>query len=157
MSSWCTQGHLYLCPLFSRNDSNIYLDIILSHRTWGRCGVMEHCVILQYCVVLKQRMLLYGDQNWAWNLWNLCACWCSFCVMLIYCLCVWLLVCSSALTTVVWTRCGNFLTVFPKVPRIWHALTHTGLDKWRILNGCMFVLCAVHSSPLHCRPFSVYR
>ena len=79
----CTFYHL-----FCRNDSNIYVDLILSLRKWGRCGVMEQCVMLQYCVVSKHRMLLYDDQCRAWKLGNLCACWFSFCIMLVYCLCV---------------------------------------------------------------------
>jgi hypothetical protein len=48
VSPKCLQGQLYLLPLFWRNDSNIYMDIILSHRKWGRCGVRERCVIPQY-------------------------------------------------------------------------------------------------------------
>jgi len=89
------KGQLYLLPLFWRNDSNIYVEIILSHRKWGQCGVMEHCVILQYCVVSNHRMLSY-DQYQMWKLGNLCAYWFSFCVMLIYCLClatlVWIMI-----------------------------------------------------------------
>ena len=81
-------GQLYLLPLFCRNDSNIYVDIILSHRKWGWCGVMEQCVMLQYCVVSKHRMLLSDDQYRTWKLGNFCACLFSFCVILVYCLCV---------------------------------------------------------------------
>jgi hypothetical protein len=75
MSSWCTEGQLYLLLLFWRNDCSIYRDVILSHRKWGRCGVME-----QYCVVSKHRMLLSDDQCWTWKLGNLCA-------MLVFLLC----------------------------------------------------------------------
>ena len=102
MSSWCTQGHLYLLPLCWRNDFNICMDIILSHRTWGQYGVMEQCVILQYCVVSKHRVLFCDDQYCTWKLGNLRSCWFSFCVVLIYCLCG-LFICSSALTIVVLT------------------------------------------------------
>jgi hypothetical protein len=54
-----------------------------------RYGVKEYCVILQYCVVSKHRKLLFDDQDRIWRLGNLCACWFSFCIMLIYCSCLW--------------------------------------------------------------------
>jgi hypothetical protein len=58
MSSWCTQGQLYLLPLFWRNDSIVYVDVILFHTKRGQCGVMEQCVIVQYCVVSKQNVVI---------------------------------------------------------------------------------------------------
>ena len=39
-------------------------------------------------------------------------------------------------------------------------LTCTGHDIWRLLNVCMFVFSAegaVQNSPLHCRPYLIYR
>jgi hypothetical protein len=88
MSSWCTEGQLYLLLLFCGNDCNIYMDVILCYRKWGQCGVMEQCVIVQYCVVSKHRMMLSDDQYQTWKLAKLCTCWFSFCVMFIYCLCL---------------------------------------------------------------------
>jgi len=44
--------------------------------------------ILQFCVVSKHRILLSDDQNWTWKLENLCAYGFSFCVILIYPLCL---------------------------------------------------------------------
>ena len=34
---------LYLLPLCWTNDSNIYMDVILSRRNWVQCWVMEQC------------------------------------------------------------------------------------------------------------------
>ena len=75
---------IYLLPLCWRNDSNIYMDVILSRTKWGRYGVMEQCVILQHCVVSKHRMLLCDERYPTGMLGNLFACWFSFCVILIY-------------------------------------------------------------------------
>jgi hypothetical protein len=135
LNVFMVQGLLYLLPLFWRNESNIYVDVILSHRKWRRCGVTEHCVILLYCVVSKHTILLSDDRYRTWNLENLSACWFSFCVMLIYYLCLspWhLLQCSDLCCLDSWY--ANFLAVFPKLSRVWHALTHVGHDIWHFLK-----------------------
>jgi hypothetical protein len=91
-----------LLPLCWRNGSINHMNIILSRTKWGRYGVMEQCVILQFCVVSKHRMLLCDERYPTGMVGNLFACWFSFCVIVIYFLCG-LFICTSALTTAVWT------------------------------------------------------
>jgi hypothetical protein len=106
-------------------------------------------------------MLLSDDQYRTWKLGNVCECCFSLCVIPINCLCLWplhLLLNSNHSRLDSWY--GNFLAVFPKIPMVWHVLTHTGHDIWHLLHGCMFVFSAAgagHSSPLYCWPFHIYR
>jgi len=134
-----------------------YLCVILTCRKREWCGVMELCLIMQYCVVSKHKILLCDDSI---EHGNLCACWFSFCLLLIFCLCLWPFIYFSAVATVVWTHGMEISSCF---------LKFQGCDMFSPIldtlssisqNGCMFLFPAggaVQNSPLHCRPYFIYR
>jgi hypothetical protein len=137
------------------------VDIILSHKKWGQCGVMEQCVIIQYCVVSKHWMLLSDHQYRTWHLETSVhvgfpTVYCSSTVFVPV-----LFICSSALTAVVWTHdmasSSLCFLKFQWCDMFWPILATTSGISY---CGCVFVFCAggvVLNSPLHCRAYSIYR
>ena len=77
-------------------------------------------------VLCQNRMLLSDDLYPTGMLGNLCSCGFSFYVMLFYWIFMW--------PFHVFRTHRNFLSVFPKVQRVWHALAHTGHDIWHLLK-----------------------
>jgi hypothetical protein len=151
MSLWCTQGQLpftivleeWFQYLYGRNSVPHKMRAVWSYRT------VCHRTVL--CCVKTQNVVIWWLVSKG-KLGNLCACWFSFCVMFIYCPCVF--ICSSALTAVM---ICNFHIVFPKFWRVWHA-SHTGHNIWDCLKlacVCVFYrrVSSVQNSPLHCRPY----
>jgi len=71
MSSWCTQGQLYLLPLCWRYDFNVYVDVFLIRAVCSH-GTVCHCTVL-CCVKTHTVVIWWSVSNMEfWQ--HLCMC-----------------------------------------------------------------------------------